>query len=151
MSTIQTTYLCFNGNAKEAMEFYQSILGGTLRLQTYGEVMGEKNPLLKDRIIHAYLEHSTVLIIARDTHPKYNILAEATETTRVRIASPDETMLSYYFTKLSKGGRVDMPLTRQVWGDAYGMLTDKFGIPWIINIIATEVLTYRDYREKTRV
>jgi len=148
MDTIQSIYLSFDGKAKEAMEYYQSILGGTLRLQTYGEVMGEKDIQYKDRIIHAYLEHSKILIIARDAHPKYNILAEAPETTRARIASPDETMLSYYFTKLSKGGRVDMPLSRQVWGDAYGMLTDKFGVPWIINIFATEVPTYR---EKTHV
>lgn len=146
MNKIQTKYLGFNGNAKEAMEFYQSILGGTLRLQTYGEVMSEKDSEYADKIIHAYLEHSKVILIARDAHPKFNIFANPEDNTPIRLISRDETMLSYYFTKLSKGGCVDMPLTRQVWGDAYGMLMDKFGIPWIINITATETPLFKEER-----
>jgi len=94
MNKIQTTYLGFNGNAREAMEFYQSILGGELRLQTYGEVMSEKDSTYKNRIIHAYLEHGAVTLIARDAHPGYNIIAEEKGNPCVRIASPDETMLT---------------------------------------------------------
>ncbi len=135
MSSVRTTlnpYLTFNGNAAEAMKFYHSILGGELTMQTFGEANMARTPEEKDRIVHAALKNDTLTLMASDgmiSQP-----AKFGDNVSMSIQGQDGEKLTEIFNKLAEGGKVNMPLAKQFWGDTYGMLTDKFGIHWMVNI-----------------
>jgi len=127
-------YLFFPGTAKEAMEFYQKIFGGELSLQTHGEAMGDKaDPKLKDKLIHARLEGGDVNLMGGDdmgTIPK--------ESARISISltGSDEAKMRKVFEELAAGGKIEQPLEKLFWGDLFGVLRDKYGISWMVDVLA---------------
>ncbi len=125
-------YLNFNGNAKEAMEFYQSVLGGKLYIQTFGDAKMAKNDAEKDLTVHAALTADGISLYASDGHPETKVVFG--DNVHLSLMGNDEATLTKYFNGLSAGGNVDMPLAKQFWGDTFGMLTDKFGVHWMVNI-----------------
>jgi PhnB protein len=127
-------YLNFNGNAAEAMRFYKSVLGGELKMQTFGEAKMAGKPEEKDLILHADLKNDALSFMASDTQPGQP--ATFGNNVNMSIAGSDNGRLTEIFNGLAKGGKVDMPLAKQFWGDTFGMLTDKFGVHWMINIAA---------------
>jgi PhnB protein len=125
MSTIQLTpFINFQGRAREAVEFYQKVLGGELELQA--------GP--NGRIGQARLEAEGVHIIATDGHPDYP--AKVGENLALFLEGSDGPRLTGIFKALSQGGKVNMPLAKQPWGGQVGWLVDKFGISWSVNIQA---------------
>jgi PhnB protein len=132
MNPTLTPYLNFNGNTAEAMRFYQSILGGELTMQTFGEAHMANTPEEKDRIIHAALKNDALSFMASDGHPSQQV--KFGDNIHMSITGPDNDKLTEIFNKLAQGGKVDMPLAKQFWGDTFGMLTDKFGVHWMVNI-----------------
>ena len=121
-------YIFFQGNCKEAMEFYTGIFGGELFMQTYGEVkMGDESQ--KDHIMHAKLE-GDVVILASDTAEASAKAAKISLT----LDGADEEKLRKYFDGLSEGGDVRSPLKKEFWGDTFGSLVDKYGVDWMVNI-----------------
>lgn len=132
MESVLTPYLNFNGNARDAMQFYHSVLGGELTMQTFGETNMAQNPADKDRVIHATLKNEAASIMASDTMPDRP--AKFGDNVHMSITGQDHARLSDVFNKLSAGGKIDMPLAKQFWGDTYGQLTDKFGVHWMVNI-----------------
>lgn len=125
-------YLTFAGTCKEAMTFYQSCMGGTLKMQTFGEAPMPSGPKDKDRIMHASLENDRLSFMASDSMPGGNVVVG--DNVNLSITGTDEAKLKDMFEKLSAGGTVTMPLAKQFWGDVFGMFTDKFGIHWMVNI-----------------
>jgi PhnB protein len=125
-------YLNFNGNAGEAMKFYHSVLGGELTMQTFGETKMAERPEDNDRIIHASLKNGALSFMASDTMPGRQ--AQVGENIHMSLSGDNQAWLTEVFNKFSQGGKVDMPLAKQFWGDIYGQLTDKFGVHWMINI-----------------
>ena len=125
-------YLNFNGNTAEAMKFYHSIFGGALTMQTFGEAKMAQDPKDKDLIVHAALKSGSVTIMASDTLPSNPVTIGS--NARLSLGGRDEKGLTDIFNKLSQGGKVEMPLAKQFWGDTFGMLDDKFGIHWMVNI-----------------
>jgi PhnB protein len=129
-------YIFFQGNCKEAMEFYKNIFGGELAMQTMGEVPDEAMPPgvnkeeVKDQIMHAGLSGGTVAIMGSDSS-KASAKAAKIE---LSLSGTDETKLRKIFDSLGEGGKVNMPLAKQFWGATFGMLTDKYGIDWMVNI-----------------
>ena len=132
MSAVLTPYLAFESQTAEAMKFYQSVLGGKLMMQTFAEAGMTQNEADKDKIIHASLENGTLSFMASDGGSMHPI--QMGDNISMSISGTDEANLRKYFEGLSAGGKVDMPLEKQFWGDVYGQLTDKFGIHWMINI-----------------
>ena len=132
MESTLTPYLNFNGNAGEAMKFYHAILGGDLQMQTFGETNMAQNPADKDRIIHAVLKSGAITFMASDTMPER--LSKAGDNVHMSLSGQDNAKLTEIFNGLSSGGKVDMPLAKQFWGDTFGQVTDKFGIHWMVNI-----------------
>ena len=131
MATRLNPYLRFDGTARQAMEFYQSIFGGELKMNTFGE-FGMQDTPQADQIMHAQLEtEAGYTIMASDTPPgmPYN----PGDTITVSL-SGDEEVLKEYFSKLAEGGKIGTPLEKQMWGDEYGDLVDKFGISWMVNL-----------------
>jgi PhnB protein len=137
VKTALVPYLNFDGQASEALRFYQSIFGGELMMQTYAEANMGDGPELADKIIHGSLQSETISLMASDTHPHYSQPLRVGNNVNLMIVGSDQDQLTEYFNKLAQGGTIDMPLEEQFWGDIYGVLTDKFGIPWMIDI-ATE-------------
>jgi PhnB protein len=125
-------YIAFAGTAREAMEFYKSVFGGTLTLNTFGE-LGAPDPALNDKIMHSMLETDAgYTIMASDTAPGMQITPG--NNTTISLSGDDDAALRSYWEKLAASGTVTMPLEKQVWGDEFGQLTDRYGIPWMINI-----------------
>jgi len=132
MNAKLTPYLTFPDTTADAMKFYQSILGGELNMQTFGESGASAKDEDKDKIIHADLKNGELSFMASDGGSEHPV--NMGNNISMSIAGDDEAKLTEYFNKLAEGGKVDMPLAKQFWGDTFGMLTDKFGIHWMINI-----------------
>jgi PhnB protein len=126
-------YLNFNGNTKEAMEFYHSIFGGKLDMQTFGEANMAADESQKDLIVHARLESDGILIMASEGKPGEKV--NFGDNVSLSLVGEDEEKLTEWFGKLSENGKITMPLAKQFWGDTFGMCTDKFGVQWMINIL----------------
>jgi PhnB protein len=128
-------YISYPGTARQAMEFYRGVFGGELTMSTFGEfgAAGGPDGPDPDGIMHAQLETpSGYTIMASDTPPGMNVTAGTNIS--VSLSGDDGDALRGYFQKLSDGGSVTMPLEKQMWGDEFGMVTDQFGIGWMVNI-----------------
>lgn len=134
MATTLAPYLTFNGNAAEAMKFYQSVFGGDLQMQTFGEVNMAKSPDEKDRIVHARLQSGAVAFMASDGMVDHKVDLGENFSMSLNGLTEDTEKLTEIFNKLSADGQVIMPLAKQFWGDTFGQVTDKFGIQWMVNI-----------------
>jgi len=129
-------YLSFNGNAREAMEFYRGVFGGHLDTSTWGEGGMSDDPADTDRLMHAQLEADNGMTLMGSDAPTARPTPQESNIT-ISLSGDDEAELSGYFTKLQDGGSVTMPLAQADWGDQFGMLTDKFGVGWMVNIAGT--------------
>jgi PhnB protein len=115
------------------MEFYQTVFGGKLTMNTYKEFHASQDPLEDDKIMHSDLEaENGIRFMASDTP---NSMEYRTGTNMsMSLSGEDEAELRGYFEKLSAGGTITMPLEKAPWGDAFGMVKDKFGVDWMVNI-----------------
>ncbi|MEV0566690.1 VOC family protein [Dactylosporangium sp. NPDC050588] len=132
MTSRLNPYLSFRGNARQAMEFYQSVFGGTLRLNTFGEFNPEAGPIA-DQVMHGQLETASgYTIMGSDTPPE--MAHNPGDHITVSLSGDDAAELRGYWEKLSASGKVSVPLEKQMWGDEFGACVDQFGIPWMVNI-----------------
>jgi PhnB protein len=126
-------YLSFKDNARAAMEFYKTVFGGKLELHTFAEYQASDDPADQDKIMHAMLEAGNGLtFMASDTPSRMDYQPAAGIS--MSLSGDDDAELSGYFTALSDGGKITMPLEKAPWGDKFGMVVDQFGITWMINI-----------------
>lgn len=132
MATKLNPYLNFDGNAREAMEFYQSVLGGELLVHTFGQSMPDAGDIA-DKVMHSSLEtEAGYSIFASDTPP--GMEAPSGSSITVSISGDETDRLRGYWAGLTSGAQVSVPLEMQMWGDEFGAFTDRFGIPWMVNI-----------------
>ena len=135
MASKLNPYINFKGQAKEAMEFYKSVFGGKLELNTFKESGMPVEESEGDQIMHAMLiADNGMTLMASDT-PSHMEYKPGTNIT-ISLSGEDEAELSGYWDKLAFGANISQPLTKAPWGDTFGMLTDKFGIVWLVNITA---------------
>ena len=133
MASQLNPYLTFDGNAREAMEFYQSVLGGELKVNTFGE-FGNPDPALKDLVMHANLDTPKgYRLMASDSAPGMT-LNRGNNVTVSLSGDPGEG-LEEVWDKLSDGGEVHVPFEKQMWGDTFGQCKDKFGIQWMVDVL----------------
>ncbi|MFI9048140.1 VOC family protein [Streptomyces sp. NPDC053427] len=133
MASRLNPYISFAGEAKQAMEFYKQVLGGNLAVNTYGSFGAETPPGYADKIMHGMLETASgFTLMGADTPP--GMEHKPGNNFAVSLSGDDSEELHGYWDELSGGGSVSVPLERQMWGDVFGMCTDKFGITWMINI-----------------
>ncbi|MEW2251031.1 MULTISPECIES: VOC family protein [unclassified Streptomyces] len=136
MASRLNPYLGFSGDARQALEFYQQVFGGTLTLNTYGD-FGHPDAAQADKIMHGMLETSAgFTLMAADNPPEMQ--RAAGDTISVSVSGDDEAELRGYWEKLSADASVTVPLDKQVWGDVFGMCTDRFGVPWMIDIVQSQ-------------
>ena len=127
------SYLTFNGNCREAMNFYQACLGGKLFLQTIGEspMSGMMPSEMKDSILHATLTNENVIIMGSDMVGENGLLRG--NAMSMMLDCSNETEVRETYDKLALGGQATHPLEDTFWNALFGGLTDKFGNRWLLN------------------
>ncbi|SFZ84912.1 PhnB protein [Devosia enhydra] len=133
MPTLLNPYLNFDGRADEAIRFYQHVLGGRLELTTYAEGGMSHGPDDANRVMHAQLTaQNGMTLMASDTPP--GMPSGSGSAIAISLSGEDEAELRGYWTRLSDGASVLLPLERAPWGDIFGILTDRFGVQWMVDI-----------------
>jgi PhnB protein len=129
-------YLNFKDNTREAMEFYRSVFGGRLDIATFKDFNASQDPSDDDRIMHSMLEADNGIVLMASDTPNGMEYRPGTSMS-MSLSGDDREALTGYFKKLSAGGTIREPLEKAPWGDTFGMVTDKFGIDWLVNISET--------------
>ena len=126
-------YLNFNGNCREAMVFYQQCLGGELSLQTIeGSPVETQCPAaIQHHILHASLLKESLVLMASDMTGPDGFIKGNTVALSLNCSSEKE--IKTFFSNLSTEGHISHPLDEQFWGATFGVLTDKYGIRWMLN------------------
>ncbi|HET7839567.1 MAG TPA: VOC family protein [Rectinemataceae bacterium] len=128
-------YLSFRDKAREAMEFYKAAFGGELKMSTFKEYGVSKDPAEDGKIMHSVLEVGNgIVFMAADTPNSMEYRYGSAIS--MSLSGDEAEELTGYFNRLSVGGKVGEPLKKAPWGDTFGMLTDKFGVVWMVNISA---------------
>ncbi len=128
------TYLFFDGECEAAFKFYEQCLGGKIdAMMTYGDApLSEEFPSeQRDRIIHANLTVGGMVLMGSDT------LADGFKQPQgfsVYLQFDDLVEAERIFEKLAENGTVKMPFQETFWSTRFGMLVDRFGTPWMINV-----------------
>jgi PhnB protein len=136
MASRLNPYITFDGNARQAMEFYEQVFGGTLTLNTYGDIDHAGQAPDPESIMHGMLETTSgYTIMGADNAPGQPY--EPGNNFSVSLSGDDADELRGYWEKLSDGGTVTVPLEKQMWGDEFGMCVDRFGTAWMVNIAAS--------------
>lgn len=135
MKKVINPYLNFNGNTEEAFNFYRSIFGGEFAaLMRFGETEGCENmpEHEKNGIMHVALQIGSTILMGTDVPSS---MQQVTFGSSVSLCTSVESReeADRVFNALAEGGKIGMPMADMFWGDYYGMLTDKFGIQWMIS------------------
>ncbi|MFP5022942.1 VOC family protein [Pseudonocardia phyllosphaerae] len=138
MTVSMNPYLHFSGEARAALEFYRSVLGGEVQIMTFGD-MGAEGPVpAPEHVMHGYLGTPDGLSLmvsdgadggqgSSDPNPA------PSSGLSIALSGDDVPTLERWFAGLSEGGVVDVPLEKQLWGDLFGQVTDRFGVRWLVN------------------
>ncbi|XAS69125.1 VOC family protein [Micrococcaceae bacterium Sec5.7] len=133
MTTRLNPYLGFQDNAREALNFYQTVFGGELALNTFGDFHASEDPAEADKIMHGMLTTDNGMVLMGSDTPNAMEFKPG-NTFTVSLSGEDDSELRGYWDQLSGSGSVTVPLEVAPWGDSFGMCTDKFGIAWMVNI-----------------
>jgi PhnB protein len=132
---ILNPYLTFDGNARDAIEFYKDVFGGELNVMTFGDMGASEHEgvaIPADGVMHGQLTTDQgFTLMASDNPPG---VTGVTPNGHVSLSGDEGDLLHGYFDKLSDGGTVDVPLEKAPWGDEFGQVKDKFGVNWMVNI-----------------
>ena len=129
MASKLNPYLQFKDNAREAMTYYQDVFGGDLVVNTFGEYGGDG-----DGVMHSQLEAPNGFTLMASDTPEGMPEASPGGNITISLSGDDSDDLRGYWAKLADGGQVMLPLEKQMWGDEFGMCTDRFGVAWMVNI-----------------
>lgn len=128
-------YLSFRDNAREAMEFYRSVFGGTLEVSTFADFHASEEVAEQDKVMHAALTTPYGLTLFGSDTPNAMELTAGSSISLALTGDPeDDAVLRGYFDGLAAAGTVTMPLDVAPWGDTFGMVTDTFGTAWMVSI-----------------
>jgi len=139
MASMLNPYISFRDNARQALEFYAGVFGGEPSIMTFGDsgfaAEAGGDPSEAGKVMHGYL----------GTPAGFNLMVADTPgsiehspggNVSVALSGDDEAELTGYWEKLAEGATIVEPLTQAPWGDHFGMLTDRFGVGWMVNISA---------------
>ncbi|MDI1322211.1 MAG: VOC family protein [Algoriphagus sp.] len=132
------TYLNFNGNCEEAFTFYKSVFGGEFSyLGRFGEMPHSEEHKVSDaeknKIMHVSLPIGASVLMGSDTGGEWAPSFVLGNNFSISVTADSKKEADKLFLALAEGGHVTMPLENTFWGDYFGMLTDKFGINWMVS------------------
>ncbi|HMG88488.1 MAG TPA: VOC family protein [Chryseolinea sp.] len=130
-------YLNFNGNTEEAFNFYKSVLGGEIvMIQRFKETpeAGQTPPADQDKIMHIAMSvGKNMMFMGTDALVSKGHKVVMGNNFQISVSTESEDETRKIFNDLSAGGKVDVPLDKMFWGAYFGMLTDKFGVQWMVS------------------
>lgn len=139
MATTLNPYLGFRGNAREALDFYQTVFGGEVTRSTFAEFHASEDPAEADKVMHSMLVSPNGLVLMASDTPNAMSYTPGDNFSVSLSGGPDsEAELLGYWQKLSDGATITAPMNTAPWGDQFGMCIDKFGVNWLVNIAAAE-------------
>ncbi len=129
-------YLSFDGNCAEAMSFYQRCLGGgggSLNIKLHGDSpMSEATPPeMLGKVLHAHLEIGDVVLMASDIPSEHYTVPSP--MVQISLLLPTDEEAETIFAALAEGATIFMPIQQTFWATRFGMLKDKFGVPWMVS------------------
>jgi PhnB protein len=126
-------YLMFNGNCREAFDFYSRALGGKIEfMQTFGEAPGsEQHQAAKDQIMHVSMDVDGEKLMGSDAPGEFAVTIG--NNFSISLNPSSEADAERVFNAISEGGKVTMPLGETFWAKKFGMCTDKFGVNWMVS------------------
>ena len=132
-----TPYLNFHGTARDALEWYHAVLGGEIQLMQYDAIpgmMGE--PSEATRIMHGQVDTEDGLTIMAADYPgsMADMPAASTGGVSICISGADSDRARGVWDRIAEGADIREPLQQAPWGDTFGMLTDRFGVPWMFSL-----------------
>lgn len=134
MAVTTTTHLNFDGVARAALEFYHSVFGGELTVMTYAEAGTAPDVAAPDSVIWGQVAaESGFRVMAYDVQAE-RTFARGDDSFFVSVRGTDADELSHIWAALAEGAAVRQPLGVSQWSPLYGMLTDRFGITWVIDL-----------------
>ncbi|MGM1030166.1 MAG: VOC family protein [Actinomycetota bacterium] len=132
MATLLNPYLAFGRDAREAMNFYHGVFGGDLVVSTFGESGMAEGPEDADLVMHAQLTTADGhTVMGADTPSS---MPQPTGTQQLSLSGDDAAALTRYWEGLRDGAKILEPLVEAPWGDTFGMLIDRWGVLWMVNI-----------------
>lgn len=139
--SVLNPYINFRTEARAALEFYHSVFGGELVVSSFADFGVDDIPAAeRDLIMHGQLETTSGFTLMASDVPSHLEWDRGTNSFSVSLSGPlsDEASLRGSWLKLSEGGSITEPLATAPWGATFGMLTDKFGVTWLVNISADD-------------
>jgi PhnB protein len=126
-------YLNFNGNCEEAFKFFEKCFGGKIEAMiSHANAPTEMNvsPEWRNKIMHARLKVGDALVMGSDASPQFYKPAQGFHVSLQIDKAADADRI---FQELSENGSITMPIQQTFWAARFGMVTDRFGIPWMVN------------------
>ena len=136
MSMRLNPYIQFGSNTAEALDFYKSVFGGESVVSLFKEYGTEGAD--GDLVMHGQLETDAGFTIMAADSPSFMSGPAKESNITVSLSGDDGDALRGYWAKLADGATVSTPLEKQMWGDEFGQLTDKYGVGWLVNISAPQ-------------
>lgn len=136
MSVHVHSYIHFNGDAQQALDFYHEVFGGEVFSDTFDKFASDEMPVDEadmKKIMHAFLKGDNGIELMLSDTPKGMEFNDGRRVT-LTLSGDDEKQLREYWDKLTEGGTVTVPLAPAPWGGTFGMFVDKFGVEWMLNI-----------------
>ncbi|MET7442939.1 VOC family protein [Streptomyces sp. NPDC005496] len=134
MSVDTVTHLNFRGDAREALTFYQSVFGGDLALVTYKDAGNVQEPTEADQVMWGQVAAESGFHVMAYDVPSRMPWNQGENAFFVSLRSGTAEEATAYWEKLSEGGTVLLPLDRAQWAPLYGMLRDRFGVTWVVDV-----------------
>ena len=134
MSATLNPYLNFRGDAREALEFYHSVFGGDLRVSSFADFGMPVDPAEADLVMHGQLTTASGFTLMAADVPSHMPWTKGENTFSVSLSGDAEEELTGWWNGLSEGAQIQEQLSKAPWGDTFGMLKDRFGVDWLINI-----------------
>lgn len=149
MSVNVVTHLNFHGNARQALEFYQSVFGGDIRLATYADFGAPQDTPHAARIVWGQVAADNGFRVMAYDVPATPAAQPATPSTRreygmtitqepffISLRGENADELASLWERLSEGATIVEPLAQSAWAPLFGMLTDRFGVTWVVDVVA---------------
>lgn len=137
MSTRLNPYIGFRDDARQALEFYQSVFGGDLQVSTFADFGASEDPAEAGKVMHGQLDTPNDLVLMASDTPNEMEFTPGGNIS-ISLSGEDEAELRGYWDKLAGSGQVTMPLEKAPWGDTFGMCVDGFGVAWMVNVLGSQ-------------
>jgi PhnB protein len=134
MSITTTTHLNFRGDARPALEFYQSVFGGELAVVSYRDAHSVQDPPEADQVMWGQVQGDNGIHVMAYDVPSSLPYDAGVNAVFVSVRGKDADEISAHWKRLSEGATIVQDLTPAAWSPLYGMLKDRFGVTWVLDV-----------------